>query len=464
MAARLRPVGWLPAAALLVCAAIGVVAGIDPRAAVFLTLGLGFVALAFADLTAGLCVLILVVFAETTPLAGPALSFTKLAGLVLVSAWVARIATRPAENERLLLTAHPVLSYVLLAFLTWVLLSSTWAENPSEALTEGSRYVLVAILYVIVYTAVSTRDSATRVLAALIAAAAITSAYGLILRPEGNLENVSRLTSTIRDPNVLAAILVAGFSLAVAAFLALRGAPGPRLAAGIAAALCAAALLLTGSRGGIISFGAALVMAVLVGGRWRGRVAVLALAMAAVTAAYITIYAPPEIQERFGAATQGEIQQQEGRFTLWAVAWRVVEDEPVRGVGVGNFKEVSGEYVLAPGTVFRTDRVIDEPAVVHNAYLQVQAEMGVIGLALYLAVLGTSLACGVVAAREFERRGDRAMGIMARGTVVAMSGVLAANFFISSETSKVLWLLLALGPALLGIARTAGRPVTRASS
>jgi O-antigen ligase len=454
----------MPLAALLFCAAIGVLAGIDPRAAVLLTLGLAFAALTFADLTAGLCVLILVVFAETTPLAGPALSITKLAGLVLVSAWVARIATRPAEKERLLFTAHPVLSYVLLAFLAWVILGSTWAENPSEALTEGSRYLLVAILYVVVYTAVATRDAAVRVLAVLIVAAGITAAYGIALRPEGNIENLARLTSTIRDPNVLAAVLVAGFSLSTAAVLALRNAAGPRLAAAVAAALCLTALFLTGSRGGVICFGAALIMSIVVGGRWRGRVAALALVFAALTVAYFTVYAPPEIRERFSAATSGEAQQQEGRVTLWAVAWRVVEDEPVVGVGTGNFKEVSARYVLAPGSAARTDRVIDDAAVVHNTYLQVLAEMGVIGLALYLAVLGTSLGCGVAAAREFERRGDRAMGIMARGTVVAMSGLLAANFFISSETSKVLWLLLALGPALLGVARTVGPAVTRDSS
>jgi len=42
---------------------------------------------------------------------------------------------------------------------------------------------------------------------------------------------------------------------------------------------------------------------------------------------------------------------------------------------------------------------------------------------------------------------------LARGLVVALAGVLAADFFISAEVSKVTWLLLALGPALLAVAR-----------
>jgi O-antigen ligase len=458
MAARLWPAGWAPAAAALIaCAMIGIVAGIDPRLGVFLTIGLAFAVLTFADLTTGLVILILVVFAETTPLAGSTLTFTKLAGLILACAWIARVTTRPAGRDRLIFNEHPVLSYVLIAFIAWVTIGSIWADDPAATLTDASRFLLVGVLYVIVYTAVATRDAAVRVLATVIFAAALTSAYGLVLRPEGNLENLDRLTSTIRDPNVLAAILVAGFSLAGAAIFALRGLPGPRVAAGVAAGLCLSALFLTGSRGGLICFGAALLVAVLIAGRWRTKLALIAVLIAGGSVVYFALYAPPEIRERLGNASQGEIQQQEGRFTLWAVGWRVVEDHPVIGVGAGNFTEVSTRYVLEPGTVFRTDRVIDSPGGVHNSYLQLLSETGVIGLALYLAILLSSLAAGLRAARTFERIGDWRMEIMARGTVVALTGTLVANFFIGQESGKVLWLLLALGPALMGVAGVAER-------
>ena len=456
MAARVWPVPWPPvAAALLACAAIGVLAGIDPRAAVFVTLGLVFAPLMFADLTAGLVILILVVFAEATPVAGPALSFTKLTGLLLASAWAVRLATRPAGTERLLFNAHPILSYILLAFVAWVTIGSTWAPVPAATLTEATRFGLVAIMYVIVYTAVATRDAAIKVIAAFIVATAAIAAYGLVVRPEESAAELARVTSTIGDPNVLAAILVAGFSLAGAATFALRDSTGLRMAASLAAALCLGALFLTGSRGGIVCFGAALVVAVVIAGRWRAKLALIAVLIAGASAAYIALYAPVEIRERFANATQGEIQQQEGRFTLWTVGWRVAQDEPVTGIGAGNFKEVSAKYLLEPGTVFRTDRVIENPGGVHNTYLQVLAETGVVGLALYLAILLSSLAAGLRASRTFERIGDRGMEIMARGTVVATTGVLVANFFIGQESGKAVWLLLALGPALLGVARVA---------
>jgi hypothetical protein len=41
---------------------------------------------------------------------------------------------------------------------------------------------------------------------------------------------------------------------------------------------------------------------------------------------------------------------------------------------------------------------------------------------------------------------------MSRAVFVALVGILAADFFVSQQFSKQLWLLLGLGPALLAIA------------
>ena len=45
------------------------------------------------------------------------------------------------------------------------------------------------------------------------------------------------------------------------------------------------------------------------------------------------------------------------------------------------------------------------------------------------------------------------MELFARGVIVALVGILAADFFISEQFGKQLWLLLGLGPALYGVAR-----------
>ena len=56
-------------------------------------------------------------------------------------------------------------------------------------------------------------------------------------------------------------------------------------------------------------------------------------------------------------------------------------------------------------------------------------------------------------AQELARAGDRELDIIARATVVALTALFAAYFFISREYSKQLWLLLAMCPVMLEILR-----------
>jgi O-antigen ligase len=140
----------------------------------------------------------------------------------------------------------------------------------------------------------------------------------------------------------------------------------------------------------------------------------------------------------------------------------MVEAHPVRGVGAGNFRDVSGQYLLTePGAITASDQIIDEPHFAHNVYLEVLAELGIVGLALFGALVAAAIGTGVRAARRFGRAGDASMELLSSAVVVALVSLLAMDFFLSDQFSKQLWLLLALCPALLAIA--AGRPVPAAS-
>ena len=75
------------------------------------------------------------------------------------------------------------------------------------------------------------------------------------------------------------------------------------------------------------------------------------------------------------------------------------------------------------------------------------------GLALFLSIIGFALWSALKAAQWFGRAGDTQMEIVARAMVVALVGILAADFFITEQYGKQLWLLLGLGPALLGVAK-----------
>ncbi len=76
-------------------AAVGLLAGIDPRFAIAAALSLGFLLLVLGDLYVGLILFTLLTFIAQVPtVAGPGLSFAKIAGLLLAISWVATLATR----------------------------------------------------------------------------------------------------------------------------------------------------------------------------------------------------------------------------------------------------------------------------------------------------------------------------------------------------------------------------------
>ncbi|HTA15995.1 MAG TPA: hypothetical protein VK781_14150, partial [Solirubrobacteraceae bacterium] len=56
----------------------------------------------------------------------------------------------------------------------------------------------------------------------------------------------------------------------------------------------------------------------------------------------------------------------------------------------------------------------------------------------------------------FERQGDAGLELAARCVVLALIGFLAADFFLSGEFSKQLWLTFGLCSALLGLAHRGG--------
>ena len=102
------------------------------------------------------------------------------------------------------------------------------------------------------------------------------------------------------------------------------------------------------------------------------------------------------------------------RMAHWQAGWRMFADEPVSGVGAGNFNELYPEYFVREQFQFSRGHA-------HNFYIHLLAEVGLPGLAasLVLAVSFLYLALLIVlkAPRGFERM--LALGMF--GTIVSVS-------------------------------------------
>ena len=429
---------------------VGVLSGVNPAIGVAAALSVAFTLIVLANLAWGVCLFTFAIFIEVLPHAH-ALSLFKAIGILLALSWVAVAATK--EDTDSLFSARPLVAWLAIGFLGWTLLSLTWAESTSTGLTSVTRYLLNLSLFPILWTALRTRRDVTWVLAAIVIGATVAAVAG-ILSPASTsnegFDSAARATGTIGDPNEFAAVLVVGLTLAGAFVLAPRTNGTLKLAAAGAVLLCVLGIFLSLSRGGLIALACVILASVFIAARWRPVVILAAAVLAFGSLFYFAAFASLPAKQRITTVQGGS-----GRTSLWTVAWRMVQAHPVRGVGAGNFPVSSVHYLLRPGVIQRDDHIIGKPDVAHNTYLQIQTELGIVGLLMFLGLIVTSLGSVVRAAREFARRGEESMEILARGVFVAMVGLLAADFFISQMYSKLLWLLLALGPVLLGVARRA---------
>jgi O-antigen ligase len=160
-----------------------------------------------------------------------------------------------------------------------------------------------------------------------------------------------------------------------------------RLGAGISAVLLLIVILLTQSRGAfiglVVGMGPALFS---LGWKRPGRM----LISAGVLALVIGIAVPATVWERLSgirmlASTSTlELADPEGsaaqRFAIQRVGWQIFLDNPVFGVGLGVYPEANAAYAPHLG---RRDT--------HNTYLNLAAEVGLPGWALWCAMVWSAL-------------------------------------------------------------------------
>jgi O-antigen ligase len=144
-----------------------------------------------------------------------------------------------------------------------------------------------------------------------------------------------------------------------------------------------------------------------------------------------------------------------GREDIWTVAWRIFRIHPLNGIGLGNFRVQEARYVLSPGGFTHVRLISETPEFVHNAYLELMAETGVVGLVGFLFVVFASMRASWLAAERFDSIGETGLGNLARAVLIATISMLAAMFFISNAHDYRLWALFAIGPVLHTLAKRA---------
>ncbi len=420
-------------------------------------MALAFIPLVFGNFTLGVGVFIFSTFLGVSSTAQKGLG-----GLVVIAALAVVLGSSRRRLPVNFFSQHRRMAGLLLALIAWLFLGVIWAESTHDVTYSISRYIPNFLMFFVIYAAVDDPRDAKILIAFFALGAAVSAADAILAPPPPEAyTDVTRSGGTFGDPNYLAAVLVTGFALSVALnrleslrFLS-------KLAAACGAALCLFGIAYSVSRGGLIALAVTLVAAICISGRWRLKLAAIALAVAIVAVGYFGYFAPVSVRDRLTHSDGGS-----GRTTIWKVGWREVAAHPLRGVGAGNFSIAGVHYVARPGAITHNATAfqayfIDTPTVAHNTYLEVWAEDGLPGLLMLLGLVVASLWCTRKAWVRFRRSGQADLELLSYALFAGVLGFMVASFFLSEEYSKQLYVLLALGPALLKVATSAGTTASK---
>jgi O-antigen ligase len=372
-------------------------------------------------------------------------------GVLLALGWFGAFLGRKRGFPLLSQNRKLLLSMVL--FGLWLTLTIAWSGLPSKGATVAGYWWLGPLAFLIVATTVSSARDVRLIAVAFVAGALVSVLIGLASGGLSVSDSAStqtaiqgRFSGGGGDPNEQAAGLVAAMFLIIGLFSVYRTRRARRLLL-LAFTLVTVGFITAQSRGALIALGVATLLAVLLAPRQRRRILGM-MGIAGVAAGALLVIRPDALQRivDLGGGSSG-------RSDLWTVGWRVFTSHPLLGVGIGNFQAVEARFVLRPGSITAIQYLTDAPHLVHNVYLQLLAETGIVGLLGFVVVVVGVLRASWLAIQEFEMRGRVDYADLTRAVMMGTIGMLTALFFISDGTDLRLWALFGLGPALLAVAR-----------
>jgi putative inorganic carbon (hco3(-)) transporter len=357
-------------------------------------------------------------------------------------------------------TAMSLLPWLLAAFLVLYALQSAYSSDLSKA-TETAAFFLVpfAAMFALLVDVRWSRSLLGALLVVVVAEALVLVGVGvwqaaardLFWNPTviaGNeVHTYFRVNSLFWDPNVFGRYLTLAI-LAAASYMVWTPRFGRAIALAVACGVMIVGLTLAYSQSSDVALIAGLI--VVVAPRWGPRWALAAGAVAVIAAVALVLLSGVEPTSERSLDVRSS-----GRVTLLRGGVELAGDRPVYGYGSGSFQEEFSDRYLD----------VDEPeggAVSHSEPVTIAAEQGVIGLAVYAAMVVVGLAAllgtapGVPAART---------ALVACFVAMIVHSLAYAGFL----TDPATWALLGVGLSLArapipeSLAKRAPRPAAESA-
>jgi O-antigen ligase len=302
----------------------------------------------------------------------------------------------------------------MLAWLAALVLAAVFAVDPAGSARRVTKGLFPLLVGLAAFHGADPRTG-RRALAAFLAGTAVAAAFGLAVWGQHGASFAHRARGFSGHYMTYAGMLLLALPVALGVALRAREARW-RWSAAAVAVLALSALAATYTRSawlGLFASGA-----VLLGFTWPP--GLVGLAAAGVAAWFL---APGAFGERLRSSFDPTNAWNRERWLMWQAGLAMWRDHPLTGVGLMDLHALYDRYRL-PGATERVGHL-------HNAFVQILATTGAIGLAAFawlVAMLLRSPAAGLVRQLR-ERRGDGVADGLRLGVLAALVGFLVAGAF-----------------------------------
>ncbi len=311
-------------------------------------------------------------------------SLTRFTSLALILAAFFRLFLSWEMRRKLGAIIKDPLTIILVIYLVLGAASVVYSADPGKTVAEAMRLLVLFAVFISIALLIDKERSllpfqAVHVTALLLAPLTFYEGFSgnLIWQADHLLkEHTLRVNATFVDPNIFARFIILGIVANFILQLYTRD-KSTKLAYMACLAILLAQLVLTSSRGGMLTLLAILIVALIF---LPNRKAVLwVLGLGALCGA-IVLFIRPDIWERMLSLTQGFAVSNPQRLYLWQAALAIFKDNPILGTGLGSFQTVFlNDYIALKN-------VPDGATLSHTTVLTIAAELGVVGLTVLAAL------------------------------------------------------------------------------
>jgi len=371
------------------------------------------------------------------------------------------------DREELKFISTP-LNFPILSFISICVLSLIWSNSFFISLKELPLFLAGPLLYFIVTNNINYEHQVNRILNILLIIGGLFGIYG-ILQYNGIdlpiwIRNVGRqqVFGLFGNVNYFAEYLIIPLPIAISLFFVSRNKfKKTLLLMGILA--MGITLMLTFTRGSYLDFGASLIFMFFLFLISRGKNFIkdnkkifIIILVAVIIITFLFVIPTPlnkpdtfisKIKSRISIAQITQSYSFKRRIATWKFTVLMIKDRPLLGSGIGTYKYNTLKYQAKFFDQGQNRSLYPHgfATKAHNEYLQLWAEMGIVGLGIFIWLIISYFSCGLKILRKIKDEYRQGIIIGLMGAVVAVLVDSIFGFPLHLPATVVLfWLALAL--------------------